>query len=238
MSTGVVIPCYNEGHRLDESEVRMLVEANVDVYLVDDGSTDDTLNLLHELKESFSDKLSVISFVENLGKGEAVRHGLIRAIESGSSPVGYLDADFATSADEMIRLIRRFSEQDVNVLLGSRWLHLGAEIKRNVVRHYLGRVFAIFASMILRMPLYDTQCGAKVFATSEVLSHSLIVPFISRWAFDVELLGRLKKYGYGNDDFYEEPLHRWIDVGGAKLKLSDTVRIVVDLLRLWRMQRH
>ena len=41
MSTGVVIPCYNEEHRLDESEVRMLVEANVDVYLVDDGSTDD-----------------------------------------------------------------------------------------------------------------------------------------------------------------------------------------------------
>ena len=237
MSTGIVIPCYNEGYRLDESEVRTLINANFDVYLVDDGSTDDTLKVLQELEKSFPDKVFVTSFVENLGKGEAVRYGLLKAIEAGSSPVGYLDADFATSADEMIRLIGRFSEQGVNVLLGSRWLHLGADIKRNAVRHYLGRVFATFASTILRMPLYDTQCGAKVFATSEVLSHSLIAPFISRWAFDVELLGRLKKYGYGNDDFYEEPLYRWIEIGGSKVKLSDTLRVAVDLLRLWRMQR-
>ena len=238
MPTGIVIPCYNEGARLDESEVRKLIEADVDVYLIDDGSTDDTLDVLKGLEESCPDHVSVTSFVENLGKGEAVRHGLLRAIEAGSSPVGYLDADFATSADEMNRLITRFSEEGVDVLLGSRWLHLGAEIKRNAVRHYLGRVFATFTSMILRMPVYDTQCGAKLFATSEVLSNSLAAPFISRWAFDVELLGRLKKYGYSNDDFYEEPLQRWIDVAGSKVKLTDTLRVAVDLYRLWRMQRN
>ncbi|HAK52084.1 MAG TPA: family 2 glycosyl transferase, partial [Gammaproteobacteria bacterium] len=237
MPAGIVIPCYNEGARLDESEVRKLVEANVDVYLMDDGSTDDTLNVLKGLEVSCPDNVSVISFVENVGKGEAVRHGLLRAIEAGSSPVGYLDADFATSADEMSRLIARFSEEGVNVLLGSRWLHLGAEIKRNAVRHYLGRVFATFTSMILRMPVYDTQCGAKLFATSEVLANSLAAPFISRWAFDVELLGRMKKYGYSNDDFYEEPLQRWIDVAGSKVKLTDMLKVAVDLFRLWRMQR-
>jgi len=230
LTTGIVIPCYNESSRLNSAEVHFLAEAGLHVYLVDDGSTDDTFSILQALE---GQKVSIIRLADNVGKGEAVRLGMQQAMRDGAQVVGYLDADFATSANEMLRLVARFKEAGVNVLLGSRWLHLGAHIERFAVRHYMGRVFATFASIILNMPVYDTQCGAKLFTVSDVLSSSLASPFASRWIFDVELLARLKHYGYSTEDFIEEPLTRWIDIGGSKVRIIDLGKVVVDLVRLW-----
>ena len=177
--------------------------------------------------------VTIIRLADNVGKGEAVRLGMQRAISDGAQVVGYLDADFATSASEMLCLVERFKQAGVWVLLGSRWLHLGAHIERFALRHYVGRIFSTFASIILKMPVYDTQCGAKLFAVSDVLSSSLASPFMSRWIFDVELLARLQHYGYTTEDFIKEPLTRWIDIGGSKVRLLDLGKVFLDLIRLW-----
>src|SRR5262249_44417648 len=68
---------------------------------------------------------------------------------------------------------------------------LGTDIQRTAARHYLGRVFASLASLTLAARVYDTQCGAKMFRRTLALAAALEVPFLSRWIFDVELLGRL-----------------------------------------------
>ena len=96
---------------------------------------------------------------------------------------------------------------------------LGHRIERSWARHYLGRLFATASSQVLGLPVYDTQCGAKVFRDGPALRAALATPFTSRWAFDVELLGRL---GTGADRrFLEVPLERWHDVGGSKLRPRD-----------------
>jgi hypothetical protein len=104
-------------------------------------------------------------------------------------------------------------------------------------------VFASLASLILNLRIYDTQCGAKLFRRSAALAAALETPFLSRWAFDVELIGRLLAGVPGvppipATDFVEVPLGSWSDVPGSKLRpaamagaLKDLALIAADLRR-------
>lgn len=105
--------------------------------------------------------------------------------------VGYIDADLATPVPEIKRLCRLMNEGTTDVILASGVSLLGRRIVRSTRRHYLGRIFATLASRILRVAVYDTQCGAKLFRCAPALAAALRDPFQSRWVFNVELLGRL-----------------------------------------------
>src|SRR5262249_4453984 len=127
----------------------------------------------------------------NVGKGEAVRQGLLAAMRSGANVVGYADADLSTPPVELLKLLAHLQDERVQAVIGARVMLIGRRIERKRMRHYLGRIFASIAETILRMPFYDTQCGAKFFRTTPLLREALELPFTSRWAFDLELLGRL-----------------------------------------------
>lgn len=234
----VVIPCYNEADRLDEADVLALLdEPNVDVLLVDDGSTDDTAGLLARIASKAPERIRHLGLPANRGKAEAVRTGLLEALKAGAKVVAYADADFATPPSEILRLRRELDASGAQVVLGARISRLGADIDRKPSRHYLGRIFATGASAILGLEVYDTQCGAKVFRDSPALRNALAHPFSSRWSFDVELLGRLVAGGEGiepidPDAMLEVPLRRWVDVAGSKLSLRGAVRAGFDLATL------
>jgi glycosyltransferase involved in cell wall biosynthesis len=231
----VVIPCYNEATRLRGDMVRELADtAACDVLLVDDGSTDGTLALLHDLAAT-DGRISVHGLPRNAGKAEAVRQGLLTALERHPSHVGFADADFATPPEEVARLVRRCIEDGRPVVIGSRVDLLGHDIHRNNARHYTGRLFATISSLVLGFDVYDTQCGAKVFAATPLLRTALSDRFVGRWSFDVELLGRLSVDG--TDGFLEVPLRQWHEIGGSKLNLMDSVRATLELLVVRRALR-
>ena len=109
------------------------------------------------------DRFHVVTLPANRGKGEAVRLGLRAALAGGHDVVGYYDADLATPPAEMARLVEELRGDPARVMvIGSRVALLGHDIERSAVRHYLGRLYATAASVVLRLPVYDTQCGAKV----------------------------------------------------------------------------
>lgn len=233
----LVIPCFNEERRLDRGELLSLAagERAPHLLLVDDGSTDGTRGALRALEAEAPGQISVLTLDRNRGKAEAVRAGLRAALASGARVVGYADADFSTPACELRRLLASMAERPADVLLGARVRLLGARIDRRVVRHYLGRVFATVASLALRLPVYDTQCGAKLFARSPALEAALERPFRSRWVFDIELLGRLLAGAGGAppvspDRFREIPLTVWRDAGGSKLRPGGMVVAGLQLL--------
>jgi dolichyl-phosphate beta-glucosyltransferase len=90
---------------------------------------------------------------------------------------------------------------------------------------------------VLKINVYDTQCGAKVFRVSENLVRALSEPFLSRWAFDVELIGRLlndPNAGYSEQDFIEVPLQQWNDIKGSKIGFLDMVTATFELLLIKR----
>ena len=204
--------------------------------MVNDGSSDETGQVLARLATG-RDSIEVLEQPINKGKAEAVRHGLLSALQQGVPLVGYLDADLSTPVEEILRLRTQLRERNAQVVLGARVKMLGRHIERRAPRHYLGRVFATAASLILGLGVYDTQCGAKLFCNNAALKAALEHPFISRWAFDVELIGRLLRGTSAADrlepkDFIEVPLERWVDVSGSKLGPISMVKAGFDLFRI------
>jgi glycosyltransferase involved in cell wall biosynthesis len=202
---------------------------------VDDGSTDETSTVLIELAEA-SDAISWIALEQNRGKAEAVRIGLLAALERQPGQIGYWDADLSTPLDTVAGfralLVRR---EDVDWVLGSRVRLLGRRIARRPLRHYLGRVFATCASVALGMPVYDTQCGAKLFRVTDDLAALLEEEFISGFAFDVELLARLVDTDgreRASSRIVEFPLKSWRDVPGSKLNVRAALRAFIGLFRI------
>lgn len=237
-SVCLVVPCYNERTRLAVDQIGELTEdRRVSLVLVDDGSTDGTLELLRSIERSNS-RVAVLALARNGGKGEAVRAGLVSASANDPDWVGYVDADMAAPASEVLRLIDLATKTaGVDVVLASRVALLGRDVQRSAFRHYTGRLFATFASLVLAKPVYDTQCGAKLFRRTDALDESIASPFRSRWAFDVELLGRLEQAGVEASRFWEEPLLVWHDVSGSRRTLLASMRASADLLTIWRELR-
>ncbi len=235
----VVIPCYNEADRLREEDVlALLADSRARVILVDDGSSDGTaLHLARICANAPAERAEVLALPENRGKAEAVRAGLLAALSRGADVIGYADADFATPPEEILYLYEELEASAALVALGSRVARLGAHIDRHMTRHYLGRVFATGASIVLGLAVYDTQCGAKFFRDTPALRLALSQPFSSRWSFDVELIGRLCAGGEGVDPIdpakmIEVPLRTWIDIRGSKLGVRGALTAGIDLLAL------
>lgn len=240
-ATTIVVPCFNEAARLRPEGFAPLLAAH-QLLFVDDGSSDGTPQLLAGLAAAHPNA-RVLTLAANGGKAEAVRQGLLRALDDGAAVVGYLDADLATPADEMLRLIAEIDAAGADAVLGARVALLGRDIQRQPARHYLGRVFAAGASVVLGLPVYDTQCGAKAFRATPRLREALGEPFHSRWAFDVELIGRILPPSGEPPRVVEVPLHTWHDIGGSTLRLPQMVRAGLEIgrigweLRRWRKRR-
>lgn len=241
MTTRVVVPCFNEAHRLDLEAFVAFADEIDELIFVDDGSTDETASVLRDLVDRSDGRIALIGLPRNVGKAEAVRIGLLESIERGSALVGYLDADLATPTTEMLRLLEIADEQRTRTaVLGSRVALLGHTVHRRASRHYLGRMYATAASLALGVPVYDTQCGAKVFRVGTPLQFALADPFHDPWSFDVELLARiLADPNQSADPVLEVPLREWTDVSGSSVGAAAGARAALALVGLRRrIRRH
>ena len=241
--TVVVVPCYNEAHRFRPEAFLEFVERepDVDFILVNDGASDDTPSILRALEEKEPQRFSVIGLDPNRGKAEAVRHGVVQGFADGADCVGFWDADLATPLDAIPRLRGVLEARpEIQMVFGSRVKLLGRSIERHETRHYLGRVFATVVSVMLRLGVYDTQCGAKLFRSTDEIKSLFDAPFQTSWVFDVEIIARLiqaRRAGEGPDvaeSIYEYPLEEWRDVAGSNLRSSDFLRAIVEVARIWR----
>jgi dolichyl-phosphate beta-glucosyltransferase len=240
----IVVPCYNEAARLSVEEFVVFARASSDIHLlfVNDGSQDSTAEVLERIRSACPERVEVLSELQNRGKGEAVRLGLLKALQELPRQVGFWDADLATPLSAIARFRERLdADPRLAMVIGARVKLLGRDVRRAESRHYTGRVFATVVSAMLKLAIYDTQCGAKLFRVTELLPDLLAEPFISRWIFDVELLARCRRLERQKgaapleEVVYEYPLESWHDVSGSKLRGGDFARAAIDLWRIyWR----
>ncbi|MEZ6132669.1 MAG: glycosyltransferase [Planctomycetaceae bacterium] len=236
INTVVVVPCFNESRRLRIDKFREYVDANSrELFLfVDDGSTDNTFELLQELAASRPAGFMVVRLPKNLGKAEAVRQGFLTAFKGAPEFVGYLDADLATPLSTIKDFLREFDESPgLDLVMGSRVMLLGHRVNRKLLRHYIGRCFATAASLALGLRVYDCLCGAKLFRVTPTSVHLFSEPFHSRWIFDAEILARLKSMRIDVPvRVFEWPLREWTEVSGSRLRWCDFPIALFDLLML------
>jgi dolichyl-phosphate beta-glucosyltransferase len=239
----IIVPCFNEESRLrlDVFSDFLQSEETIHFLFVNDGSTDGTLALLRQFELEHPDRVSVLDKSVNGGKAEAVRDGMRHAMLADQPDyVGFWDADLATPLTAIPELLHQFAANPaIEMVFGARIRLLGRKVNRNPLRHYLGRVFASAVSIMLRLPIYDTQCGAKIFRVTPELSEILSAPFHSRWIFDVEILARFEALRKGDVSYlentvYEYPLSEWNDVRGSKVTSGAFLRAFFELFGIWR----
>lgn len=242
----IVIPCYNEESRFPLQRFTDFADGHpaIRFLLVNDGSKDRTLDVLRSAAAGREDQVGVIDQPVNGGKGEAVRTGVMAAMQqAGCQFVGFWDADMATP----LELIEDLSavlqgRPELAMVFGARVKLLGRYVERRAIRHYLGRVFATVVSVVLRLPIYDTQCGAKIFRVDAGTAALFDQPFCSRWVFDVEIIARfIRQRRYDMESvqksIYEFPLPEWRDVAGSRVRPRDFFRAFFDVLKIYLRYR-
>ncbi|MBP2831626.1 glycosyltransferase family 2 protein [Aquimarina sp. U1-2] len=238
-TTGIIIPCYNEYYRLEKQKFCDFLNKHSSYHLcfVNDGSTDDTLQMLLELKKSNPHKITVLNLRQNQGKATAVQTGANHFVNLVNiENIGFLDADLSTSLEEMDNLVKKLDKNpELSIVFGSRKATKANNVERRFVRRFLSNFIGFFIRYILQLPIKDTQCGAKVFKKS-IIKNVYSQRFISRWLFDIEIFLRLKKHIGLNEllnCISEEPLESWIEVEGSKITLKDSFLIPINLVIIW-----
>jgi dolichyl-phosphate beta-glucosyltransferase len=234
----IVVPCYNEEERLPVTEFIAFLNENksVNICFINDGSEDSTPEILNQIKSAFEENVHIVSHSKNAGKAESVRSGVLFCSDRlNFDNIAYLDADLATSLHECLELSEHLNDE-IYFCFGSRILRIGSVIKRSYIRHIIGRILATFISVVLKLKVYDTQCGCKIIKR-DLAVKLFEEPFISKWLFDVELFARIIKI-YGRQDciskMKEIPLRKWVEKGGSKVKLTYAFRLWFDLIRIQR----
>lgn len=237
VNTALVVPCFNEGSRWNSEYWGSLFKhPGIQWLLVDDGSTDDTHQILVRHRK---ENVSVRRLERNAGKGEAVRQGIQQMLQGQFDWVGFVDADGAFTTQEIQRYIRLADAQNfrTRAVWSSRVRMRGRRIERSPSRHALGRTIATTLSLRYRDLPYDSQAGLKLFRTGEPFTTVIQRPFKTRWLFDVELYARLESvYGAASGWLWEEPLDSWQHVAESKISLREMGRIPIEILTLLRMK--
>jgi dolichyl-phosphate beta-glucosyltransferase len=228
-SLSIVIPAYNEAIRLGRSlgnVVDYLLKNAPDgeLIVVDDGSTDNTAALAREtLENTESLRTSVISYKSNLGKGRAVRIGLLA---SRGDVTLFSDADLSTPISETPKLVDPIVRGDYDVTFGSRALERGLiGVHQPWRREQAGRVFNLAVRLATGLPFWDTQCGFKAFRMS-VCRPLVESATVDRFGFDVELLYLAYRAGLR---LKEVPV-RWDHNDASKVTLmSDSFKMLSEV---------
>jgi dolichyl-phosphate beta-glucosyltransferase len=233
-SLSIIIPCFNEYDRLYKN-LPLLVSfcynnfagkgIDYEIIFVNDGSTDKTLKLLKSIKHTH---FKIISYDKNMGKGYAVKRGLLA---SRMDRVLFMDADLATdlSCINTALITSNCIIKDF-ILVGNRELPESV-VSTTTFRRLMGRMFSLIQYIIVGINVSDTQCGFKLM--SKNVAHIIAKDLeINGWAFDIELLYLCKE----SNIIIESMPVIWVNGEGSKVHpIRDSIRMFKELIRIRRI---
>ncbi|WP_373270239.1 dolichyl-phosphate beta-glucosyltransferase [Aneurinibacillus sp. REN35] len=195
MELSVVIPAYNEEKRIIYTLETIMPFmdhhfSDFEVLVIDDGSTDRTVSIV----ESFMHpQLHVVSLKQNMGKGMALKHGMLLA---KGKYIFFMDADLPYPLTSIHEALAVFYTRKADIVLGARDLYEGkSDIPYPLSRKVASAMFSRFINAVLGLGIPDTQCGFKGFtrAAARTIFPQLT---IQGFGFDFEMLFLGRKYAY------------------------------------------
>ncbi|MDP8258357.1 MAG: glycosyltransferase family 2 protein [Candidatus Aadella gelida] len=215
----IVVPAFNEAKRLPvflDKLISYCASQNkrYEIIIVDDGSTDSTLEVVEDFKDRFQD-LYAVKIRKNRGKGYAIKRGFLKA--QGDICV-FLDADGSVTPDEIDKNLHYITEGGYDVFIGSRVLKNKEQVfEAKWYRKLMGRIFNLCIKIFLFKNIKDTQCGFKMFR-SEVVRPLFKRVYLRGFGFDMEVLYLAFKMGYR----VKEGAVSWHHVDGSKINVIST----------------
>lgn len=185
----VVVPCYNEEERVYGSIVRIVhtLETKfkkLEVICVNDGSTDNTAKELFRLLDGrYQDKVKVVSYSENRGKGHALTEGVK---ETSGDLTAFLDADLELAPELLFNFMQIMRQKNADVVIGSK-MHKDSKIDYPVNRRIMSIGYYLLLKLLFRLEVKDTQTGIKLFKT-ELIKEAMRQVRVKGFAFDIEVL--------------------------------------------------
>lgn len=229
MRYSIVIPAYNESHRIGPTLNRVLRHIaqqawDAEVVVVNDGSTDNTSEIVGRFVQS-NPRMRLLQNPGNRGKGYSVRHGMLQAC---GEVLLFTDADLSSPIEEADRLFRAIAE-GADVAIGSRWLRAELQSERQPLhRQLFGRIFNLSLRIVLGLRFKDTQCGFKAF-TRRAADTIFPLQQIERWGFDPELIFLAEKNGF---KVVEVPVAWAHDEKTTISPLRDGIRMFFEVLKI------
>ncbi len=229
----IIIPAYNEAHRLPQTLPRVLrfIETSavpLDLIVVDNASTDETPQLVAQM---IDDKPYARLLSQPIpGKGAAVRKGML----AGEGRYLFIcDADLAMPIEELPRFYPQNLGGDYDIAIASREAPGAHRYDEPWYRHLMGRVFNLIVRLLAVPGIQDTQCGFKAFR-QEVARDLFRLQQINGWAFDVEVLALARRRGY---TILEVGIPWYYGEGSRVNPLADSIRMFWEVVRIRRAVR-
>lgn len=227
----IVIPAFNEEERLPLS-LRKILDffenrtETVEILVVDDGSTDNTVPIIHE---QFPD-IQVIQLPKNTGKGAAIRKGMLAAM---GNYILFCDADLSTPIYEIEKLIPKLKD-NYDISIGSRALDPSLiKLHQPFYREFMGKTFNKIVQLFTFSGISDTQCGFKLFKKN--VAHQLFSQsVINGFSFDVEILYLAHKAKF---KIAEVPVEWYNDAKTKVNPITDSTKMFFEILKIRKIHR-
>lgn len=183
MKVSIIIPSYNESKTLPLILEKLTqLRTNLELIVVDDGSTDDTKKILEKFKKQ---NLKIIYNRSNIGKGGSIRKGL--KFVTGDVVI-IQDADLEYSPSDLPKIIELFKNKKILAVYGSR------KLKNNPISHWTfdlgGKLLTALTNMLYGTQLSDEATGYKAFRKETIKSLKLKS---NRFEFCPEVTAKLAK---------------------------------------------
>lgn len=215
----IIIPAYKQERTIIKDLIRIQkvldqIRYDYEIIVVVDGMMDRTLE---KVKKMASAKCKVVGYLENRGKGYAIRYGMIR---SKGHIVGFIDAGMDINPNGLSMLLEHFEWYNADIIVGSK-RHPVSKIKYPLDRKIISNVSQMLIRLLFGLNIRDTQAGIKFFKRG-VLKKVLPRLVVKKFAFDIEIL--VVSHYLGFKRIYEAPI-----------ELNWTIGTGITAKNLWRV---